>query len=188
MKTELIKEVWKPVPNYEGLYDVSNFGRVKSLDRLVNAKGGSKMCKKGKFLKPRITNDGYTEVHLSKDNKGKMLRVHRLVCEAFNGPIPEGMQVNHINEIKTDNSLWNLNLMTNQENCNYGRHNFNVSKSKINGSQSSGVRQLTLDYQLVCVWPSMAEAERQTGISHANISNCCNGKQKQANGFLWEKI
>jgi len=108
MRSELIKEEWRPIPGYFGLYDASNFGRIRSL------KFG-----KVKILKPFGKKD-YLRIELNKDGKRKRYSVHRLVYEAFNGEIPEGMQVNHINEIKTDNSLWNLNLMTPKENSNYG--------------------------------------------------------------------
>lgn len=108
MRSTLIQEEWKPVRGYIGLYDASNFGRIRSL------KFG-----KVKILKPFGKKD-YLRIELNKDGKRKRYSVHRLVYEAFNGEIPEGMQVNHINEIKTDNSLWNLNLMTPKENSNYG--------------------------------------------------------------------
>ena len=138
MKSTLIYEEWKPIKNNEGLYDASNFGRIRSLDRWTKNRRG-KYIQKGRILKPGKNSKGYMTVILCKDRKKKTFLVHRLVYDAFNGKIPEGMQVNHINEIKTDNSLWNLNLMTNQENCNWGRHNLNVSKSKINGGQTSCV-------------------------------------------------
>ena len=108
MKSTLIYEEWKPIPGYFELYDASNFGRIRSL------KFG-----KVKILKPFGKKD-YLRIELNKDGKRKRYSVHRLVWEAFNGEIPKDMQVNHINEIKTDNSLWNLNLMTPKENTNYG--------------------------------------------------------------------
>ena len=108
----LEKEIWKDIPNYEG-YQVSNLGRVKSLER-IDALGHRL---KEKILKPQ-TNSRYYQVCLCKNSKVKKYFVHRLVWIAFNGTIPEGLQVNHINEVKTDNRLSNLNLMTAKENTN----------------------------------------------------------------------
>lgn len=188
MKSILIQEVWKPVPNYEGLYDVSNFGRVKSL----NYCGRYNIS----ILKIHKDKKGYFCVTLTKNHTRKTYKVHRLVYEAFNGTIPDDMQVNHINEIKTDNSLWNLNLMTNQENCNYGRRNLNLSKSHIgikrpymslkltNGKLSKPVAQLTLDNELVKVWPSAAEAGRN-GFVSSMVTACCRGKRYKHHGFRW---
>lgn len=171
MKSELVKEVWKPVLGYESLYEVSNFGRVKSLN--YNHTG------KPKILKLSLTPDGYCFCRLSKSGKIKTFRVNRLVWEAFNGSIPDGMQVNHINEIKTDNSLWNLNLMLPKENQNYG-----ICIRKRVEKQSKPVYQYTLDGVLVHVWHSVKEAGRN-GFSQGCISMCCNGKRKFHKGFLW---
>lgn len=102
-------EVWRPILGFELLYQASNFGRIKSL------KFGRE-----KILKPRLGKCGYQLVMLCKDGKGKNYRIHRLVFEAFNGKIPEGLVVNHLNEIKTDNRLDNLEICTHKENINYG--------------------------------------------------------------------
>jgi len=170
MKSELVKEVWKPVPGCEG-YEVSSFGRGRSLN--YNHTG------KPKILKLQLTPDGYCFCRLSKGGKVKTFRVNRLVWEAFNGPIPDGMQVNHINELKTDNSVWNLNLMSPKENQNYG-----ICIRKRVEKQSKPVYQYTLDGVLVCVWASVNEAGRN-GFSRGCISECCNGKRKSYKGFLW---
>lgn len=115
MKSELIYEEWRPVKDYEGLYEVSNFGRIRCLDHWRDTYTGG-YIQKSRILKAGKNSNGYLQVNLYKDGKGKMLYIHRLVWEAFNGSIPDGYEVNHINEIKTDNSLWNLNLMTPKEN------------------------------------------------------------------------
>jgi hypothetical protein len=119
-------EKWRDIEGYEGLYQVSNFGRVRSLDRVVFQKNrwGQlwKVTYKGTILK-QYKQPYYLEVDLCKDGVKKHHLVHRIEYEAFNGKIPEGMQVNHINEIKTDNRLENLNLMTPSENINWGTRN-----------------------------------------------------------------
>lgn len=81
-----------------------------------------------KFLKPYKDRDGYLNVSIRNDYKSSTFRVHRLVYEAFKGVIPEGLHVNHINEVKTDNRIDNLNLMTAKENCNYGNR---TAKQKV---------------------------------------------------------
>ena len=112
-----IIEIWRDVKGFEGLYRVSNLGRVKSFYGL-----------KEKILKPGILNNGYYRVILCKQSVKKTYLVHRLVWETFNDTIPEGLQVNHINEIKTDNRLSNLNLMTQKENINWGTRNERIAK------------------------------------------------------------
>ena len=167
------KEVWRDIPNYEGLYQASNLGRVKSLKRPYGLKE--------KILKPGINQYGYYLISLYKNSIQKFYLVHRLVWEAFNGQIPEGYEVNHINEVKTDNRLSNLNLMTHKENINWGTGIERCTKKR-----SKAVLQFTLDNILVKEFPSINQAERETGFSHGNIVNCCKGRYKQAYGYIWK--
>ena len=169
------KEVWRDIPNYEG-YQVSNFGRVKSLERL-NARG---YRVNEKILKPTITHRGYYLIGLCKNSIQKFYYVHRLVWISFNGTIPEGLQVNHINEIKTDNRLENLNLMTAKENMNYGSRTERSTKNR-----SKVVLQFTLEDILIKEYPSTKQVERETGFAQPNISACCKGKLKTAYNFKW---
>ena len=171
-------EKWKDIPEYEGLYQVSNLGRVKSLKRPYGLKE--------KILKPQINRTGYYQVNLHKNSIEKKYYTHRLVWIAFNGQIPEGLQVNHINEIKTDNRLENLNLMTAKENMNYGSRTERSAKKLKNGKCSKSVLQFTLDNILVKEYPSIQQIYRETGFSQGNISACCNGKYKQMYGFKWK--
>lgn len=173
-------EIWKDIPNYEG-YQVSNLGRVKSLER-IDARGHKR---KEKILKTARDRYGYYQVGLCKNSIEKKYLVHRLVWIAFNGTIPEGLQVNHINEVKTDNRLSNLNLMTAKENLNYGTRNERAGKVLKNGKKSKPVLQFTLDNILVKEYSSIMQAERETGFSNSYISACCNGKYKQAYGYKW---
>lgn len=101
------QEQWKPVLGYEGHYEVSNLGNTKSL------KNGSEI-----ILKAWIDNVSYPTVGLYKNGKPKHIRIHRLVWEAFNGKIPEGMEIDHINTIRSDCRLSNLRCVTHKENCN----------------------------------------------------------------------
>ncbi len=114
-----MEEIWKPVVGYEGLYEVSNLGRVRSVDRLVNHPSGSKSLRKSKLLSPNMTR-GYLCVHLSKNCKVTSQRVHRLVAEAFI-PNPYNLpMINHKNEVKSDNSIDNLEWCDCNYNINYG--------------------------------------------------------------------
>lgn len=121
-------EVWKDIKGYEGLYQISNLGRIKGVDHW-RKNGTNGYIHKGKVMSLDYNKKGYFYVNLCKDGKHKLYRVHRLVYETFVGPIPENMQVNHINEVKTDNRLENLNLMTSKENANWGTRNRRISET-----------------------------------------------------------
>lgn len=174
MLKERNMEEWRDIPGYEGLYQVSNLGRVKSLN--YHLTGKEQILRPGK---DRI--GGYLQVGLSKGGKRKHFKVHRLVWEAFNGPIPEGYECNHINEDKTDNRLENLNLMTPKENTNWGTRNERVAKA-----QRKMVEQYTLDGIHICTWFSVRGLEKELGYFQSYISNCCNGKHKTAYGYKWK--
>lgn len=106
------KEVWAPLYQWEDYYLISTLGRIKSVPRLN--------CK-GKIRKLTVSKNGYYVINLTAPNKTrKRALVHRLVAETFLGPIPGGMQINHKNEIKTDNTLENLEIVTPKENSNWG--------------------------------------------------------------------
>ena len=170
-----MKEIWKSIKNYESLYDASNFGRVRSL------KFG-----KVRILKPGKTKKGYLYVCLCKDRKQKQFYVHRLVYETFNGTIPEGYEINHIDENTENNCLSNLSAVSHKTNINYGTRNKRVSVAMTNGKLSDPVLQLTLDEVLVKEWPSISEAGRN-GFNQGAVWACCRGKLKQYKGFRWVK-
>lgn len=112
----MTEEIWRSIDGYEGLYEVSNTGLIRSLDRFV----GNRNRIKGKILSIRIEKDGYCSVALSKDGKIKRYKIHRLVAQAFI-PNPEGLpQVNHKDENKTNNNVDNLEWCTSKYNINYG--------------------------------------------------------------------
>ena len=161
-------EEWRDVVGYEGRYQVSSMGRVKSFK-----------WNKERFLKPSMDKDGYLLVNLCAGGKPKTLKVHRLVCEAFHENPDNRPQVNHINEDKTDNRACNLEWCTCKQNVNHGSRNERVSKP---------VGQYSLDGKLIKLWPSTMEAERQAGFNHGNISQVANGKYKQAYGCIWKYV
>lgn len=165
--------IWKDIVGYEGLYQVSNMGGIRSIHF-----SQKDIIKERKPVKSR----GYYRIGLSKNNILRYYHVHRIVWEAFNGPIPEGMQVNHINEDKTDNRLVNLNLMTRKENVNWGT---GIKRRVQNNPLLRPVKQLN-DDKILAIFESSCQAERTTGIRANNITACCKGKRKTAGGFKWE--
>ena len=178
-----MSEVWRDVKGYEGLYQVSSDGRVKSLERTYIDKIGRERYVKERILKPVIDRYGYLLVSLYAGGKQKNHTVHRLVCEAFHENPDYKPQVNHINEIKTDNRASNLEWATARENSNFGTRNERLGKAR-----SKPVAQYAQDGELIKVWPSTMEVERQAGFSNGNISQAANGKYKHAYGFIWKYI
>ena len=181
----MMKEIWKDIKGYEGKYQVSNLGRVKSMWRNNQYETHIGEPTIRKQWKNRLN---YWYVGLTFDGKQKQYRVNRLVWETFNGPIPEGMQVNHINEDKSDNRLENLNLMTSKDNNNWGTRNKRVSQSKINRCCVKPIYQYSLDGKLLKSYPSVREASRQTGFDQGFISACARKGFKPAYGYKWSYI
>lgn len=156
-------EIFKDIEGYEG-YQVSNLGRVKSFKR-----------GKEKFLRNK-RNKGYIFVFLYKEGKRKECSVHRLVANAFL-PNPDNLpQINHKDEDKSNNNVDNLEWCSASYNMNYATRPLIASKT---------VYQYSLNGEFVAEYPSTMEVQRQLGFAHTHISYCCNGKRKQAYGYIW---
>ncbi|MEQ3340193.1 NUMOD4 domain-containing protein [Clostridium butyricum] len=177
-------ELWKDVKGYEGLYQVSNLGRIKSLDMIVIHYNGKKERRKGRVLKLSENEKGYLKVFMCKNKKRECKKVHRVVAETFIPNRENLPEVNHKDENKKNNSVYNLEWCTHRYNCNYGTHNLNVSKSKTNGNNSKTVYQYDLNKNIIKVWTSLNEAGRN-GFSVVLISRCCLGKGRTHKGFIW---
>ena len=166
-----MEEIWKDIAGFEGLYQVSNMGNVKSLERTVCDNRGYYRTVPERIRKPRNTGKGYLAVNLYKDGKAKNYKIHRLVAQAFL-PNPYNLpEVNHIDEDKYNNCVENLEWCTSQYNIEYSKAKAIIGIDKVTG--------------LIVEFPSTKEASRQTGINHGNICACCNGKRNSAGGFYW---
>ena len=156
-------EEWRDIKGYEGKYMVNNLGRVKSLNYRNTGKEG--------IMEPHDNGKGYLRVQLCKDGKGKWYRINRLVAQAFL-PNPNNLpEVNHIDKDKTNNKVENLEWCTTQYNVEYSKAKAVIGIDKVSG--------------LILKFPSIMEAERQTGISNKHICDCLKGRQKSTGGFYW---
>lgn len=180
-------EIWLPIEGYEGLYAVSNMGRVKSL--------GNDKLRKDKILRQGKNNKtGYLYVVLSKEGKIKTCSVHRLVGNAFLDNPNNYPCFNHKNEIKTDNRAENLEPCTQKYNLNYKNTQQRkvastdwkaiAEKQRNNPSKSSKVYQYKKDGTLVVIWESTRECGRN-GFHQSAVSACCRGERKQYRGYIW---
>ena len=145
--------------------------------------------KSNKWLKPITQANGYQLVHLSDNEcKRKWYLLHRVVWESVTGePIPEGYEINHRNEIKTDNRFFeNLELVSHKENLNYGTRNSRASKAQINGKRSKKVGAFK-NGELIFTFPSAKEGGRN-GFDQGHISACCRGESKTHKGYTWRYI
>ena len=187
-------EIWKDVYGFEGIYQISNYGNVRSVDRLIKYSNGNIVSYKGQAIKPYIATNGYVLVDLTKEHKRYKKIVHRLVAEAFIGNPQMFPEVNHIDENKQNNHFENLEWCTVKYNRNFGTRNIRSAKSKDYKSISEknrliqGKRVLQLDKtgRIINRYISIREAEKCTGFHRQAISGCCHGKYKYAYGFKWE--
>lgn len=170
-------EIYKDIEGYEGLYQVSNLGNVKSL--------GNGKKRKEKVLKPAKNNRGYLYVCLCNQEIRKIYKIHRLVAEAF-VPNPNNLpEVNHKDENKTNNTDNNLEWCDHKYNINYGTHTERSAASRINHLKQS---KQVMCLETGVIYPSTSEVEREFGFSRSNISNVCNGKSKTCGGFHWKYV
>jgi len=187
-----VEEIWKDVVGFEGAYMVSSLGRVKSLkrtfERLYQGKIRMKTINE-RILKQHIGKTGYCYINLHAKERGIHTTIHRLLALAFIEN-PQGKRnVNHINGIKTDNRLINLEWVTTSEN---GIHAYAIGLRKPSdkrGADFKGsipISQFSINGDWIKDWPGSMEAQRQTTIKQGNISKCLLGKRKSAGGFIWK--
>lgn len=176
----MTEEIWKDIAGYEGLYKVSNLGRVKSLNY--------NRTRKERLFDLHLRR-GYLYVVLSKNCISKKFSVHRLVATTFIENPDNLPQVNHKDEDKTNNRVDNLEWCTAEYNINYGTHNARGLKTlKLRNRKKAPkeVLQFTKDGKFVNEYPSIHEAGRCTLINQGNIWACCDGRYKSAGGYIWK--
>lgn len=171
-----METIWRDVPGFEGLYQASNQGEVRS---------------KRQVLKERNHRNGsvvYKAVCFSVQGAVTNHYVHRAVWEAFNGPIPEGMQIGHLDEDPGNNKLENLMLCTPQENLAWGTHNERVKRA--NQGKTKDIVQYDMDGNVVKEWCSLHEIENALGFSRKMIKACCEKerpwKGNEYKGYKWK--
>ena len=185
-------EIWRDVKDYEGLYQVSNWGKFLSLNYHQTGKPG--------LMNPSERKDGYLQVGLRKNGETNLCLVHRLVAETFlpnpeNKPCinhkiegDEGKKINMVifNEDGTiDKEKTTIEWVTRKENNDYGTHNERVAKANTNGKLSKRVLQFSKSGDLIREWESIRECGRN-GFNVTDIVLCCKGRQKTHKGFIWK--
>lgn len=172
-------EEWRDIDGYEGLYQISNIGRVKSFDRVVRTFGGYRTIG-GRIIKPHHDKDGYWRIGLSKDRKQKQHYVHRLVAKAFLENPDNLPVINHKNEIKDDDRVENLEWCTIYYNSVY-----NGKMEKLAKLRWKKVIQYDMNGNFIREWDSIKEASYTLGIRPTGISSCCTKRYSQSGGFVW---
>lgn len=183
-------EIWRDVPGYQGYYQISSLGRVKSLERTITYEptdfypNGRKRVLKEKILTPCRNKKGYVFVQLFKNGHFKSKKVHRLVAESF---IPNPNKypiVNHKDCVRDNNAYTNLEWCDDEYNCNYG----NAVEKRISKIRKP-VLQYSLDNVFIKEWDSPTAFVKTLGIKQGNGTNilkACQGIYKQAFGYIWK--
>lgn len=194
----LRKERWYGVKGYEGLYQYSNFGNVKTVERIVQF-GKQKRIVKERILN-QCTNRGYKQVILSKNGVEKTLKVHRIVAEGLI-PNPDNKpEVDHKDTHRDNNCVWNLRWVTKKENSNNpiskqhnserqkGEKSVLYSKTGKQHHSSKPVLQFDLDGNFIKEWECAMQVQREIGIKFGNVCDCCRHypHRNTAGGYKWE--
>ena len=169
-------EIWEDIPGYEGYYQISNLGNVKSLKRETNNNHG-----KEEYIKSQEIRNGYYSVSLWKEGKGKHYTIHRLLAELFIPNPDDKPQVNHIDGNKLNNNLLNLEWVTQEENARHAYMNGLIQQ------KTTPVIQYDKDMNFIREWNSIKEIEEELKINHGNIVTVCkqNSNRKYAGGYIW---
>lgn len=185
-------EEWRDIKGYEELYQVSNLGRVKSMDRSIKRVINGKEVLfqlPSRILFQWKNSKGYYSVVIGSKADRKTYKVHRLVAEAFI-PNPSNLpQVNHKDEDKSNNRVDNLEWCTNKYNCNYGTYKSKLSekfRNRVPCWLVKGVCQYSMDGKFIKEFKSLREAAREVITSPSNISMCCKGVYSSCKGYKWK--
>lgn len=173
-----MKEIWKYIAGYEGKYAVSNLGNVKNY-------------KTNKILKNREDKDGYLYVILCKNGKTKLMKIHRLVAQTFILNPKNKPEVNHIDGVKANNVMNNLEWATHNENMEHAWKNHlrdNCFNKGIDSKKSKVIYQINpKNNQIINIFYGNRDVERKTGYDHSSISKCCRKRPsyKTYHGYIW---
>lgn len=187
MGMDMLTETWKEIAGYNGLYQISTWGRIKSYKRSPN----------GKILSYKNSKGSYLRCNLSIGEHSTTMLIHRLVYITFVGNIPKGMDIDHIDGNKQNNHLDNLQCVSRKEHIRKTiRQNPDTIKGLLRHNQITkikAVEQWSMDGCLINVFPSFKAASIKTGICERNIAQVANkteykpGKvRKQAGGYIWK--
>lgn len=177
----MMEEEWRDIKGYEGYYQVSSNGRVRSLDKTVYRKNGTTCFCKGRIIKQNDQGAGYLSVHLCKDGLHNTTLVHRIVALNFIPNPDSKLQVNHIDGNKHNNMVSNLEWCTGKENMKHAMNVLGYNPKEIRhvyqpkgegNANNIKIVQLNLDYTLVKIWCSASEATRQFGFAKNQIETC----------------
>lgn len=177
-------DLWRDIPDFEGLYQASANGEIRSLYTNI-------------ILKPEISKNGYCKVTLCKDKKRKLLSIHRLVAMTYLDNYSENLQVNHKDGNKQNNNVSNLEMVTCKENIQHsfknklqvakkGKEHPLYKKYGVENKTSKKVVQYDMQGNYIKTWDSIKDVERELGINNSNISSCCNNKKNSAGGYKWQ--
>lgn len=197
-------EIWKDIPNYEGLYQVSNLGRVRALKRKIKYKNGNCHTYPEK-IKNQVNSCGYLAVTLSKKGQRRQIKVHRLVALAFIPNPHHYQQINHKDENKHNNQVDNLEWCNAKYNNNYGTKikrtvahtDYHLMAMHQDHKRTGYLSSLKLSYpvgqydknnKLIKTWKSAREVQKIFGWDRSYIEKCCRGVGKTSHGYVWKYI
>lgn len=181
--------MWKPIKGYEGYYEVSDYGQVRSLDRFDVRTDGNTYFHKGRTMKLTIEKgrgsegkrEGYAVVNLRTPGSSRTRQVHRLVAEAF---IPNPSNLPTVNH-KDGNKL--NNVVSNLEWASYSDNNVHALTHRLRAPRGNAIQQIDGNGNVVAEYRSACEAARVTGMSRCCISHCLNGRMDSHGGYSWVK-
>ena len=177
-----MKEIWKKLKD-NGFYEISNYGRFRSLDRYVKNGNGVRIAK-GKIIKPTLTRNGYLEYSYKVDGKRKVILAHRLVAMHFIENPNNLPQINHKDENIKNNVVTNIEWCSAKYNANYGTRNERCLKS--NEKYFKKVKQFDKNHNFIKEYKSLGIASKEINGDISAIIRVCKGKQKTAYNYIWE--